>query len=65
MNAYQLVFSDDGFGKSKEIEFYAEDPSCALAMAKEIASTRSAVLWHNDKKLCTLSCWSDDFLVIR
>jgi len=49
-----LRYADDGVGVEKRVEFRANDPAAALAFAHREASRRSAELWCEDRKLCTL-----------
>lgn len=61
MNTYQLVYSDDGRGVPRKIEFDAKDAAAALSIACAEAPERSAELWHNDEKLCTIRRSDDGF----
>lgn len=55
MKTYQLVYSEDGHGEAKVVEFDASDPATALAIAYDEAPGRSAELWHADAMLCTIT----------
>ena len=50
-NAYQLKFMDSSH---TEIEFEAEDAFKALALAHDKATDRSAELWREGRKLCSI-----------
>jgi hypothetical protein len=54
MNTYQLVFSSDGQGEAKVVEFDAEDAADALIIAHSEAPGRSAELWRDDEMLCAI-----------
>lgn len=54
MNTYQLVFSADGHGEAKVIEFDAEDAAEALTIAHSESPRRSAELWREQQMLCTI-----------
>lgn len=54
MDTYQLIFSDDGRGEPRKIEFDAEDAATALSIAHKEAPDRSAELWRDAQKLCTI-----------
>lgn len=54
MPNYCLIYSDDGIGPRKLIEFSADEPSRALILAHLEASERSAELWRDGRKLCTI-----------
>lgn len=51
---YRLKFGDDGFGAAKEIEFEAHDAYKALVIAHGEAQNRTAELWRDGRKLCTI-----------
>jgi hypothetical protein len=52
---------DDGKGLPKEVEFEAQDAATALVIAHKEASDRSAELWCNGRKLCTIKRSAQDF----
>ncbi|MBO9498062.1 MAG: hypothetical protein J7496_03350 [Novosphingobium sp.] len=54
MNTYQLVFTADGRGEAKVIEFDAEDAAEALIVAHSEAPGRNAELWRDDEMLCAI-----------
>ncbi|QZH74273.1 MAG: hypothetical protein JY451_11305 [Erythrobacter sp.] len=60
LHTYRLKFSDDGLGLPKEIEFEAEDAAGALIIAHGEARNRSAELWRNGEKVCTIMRTRDD-----
>ena len=51
---YRLKFGDDGYGVAKEIEFEAYDAYKALTIAHGEAQGRTAELWRDGRKLCTI-----------
>lgn len=53
-STYRLKYADDGFGVAKEIEFDAVDSGQALHLAQQERRGRSAELWHDGLRLCTL-----------
>jgi len=53
-HTYRLKFFDDGRGVAKEVEFDAFDAAEALIIAHGEASERSAELWCDGEKLCTI-----------
>jgi len=55
MNTYQLVFSDDGLGEPRKIEFEATDPNTALSIGHRTAPERAAQLWRGHEMLCSVS----------
>lgn len=54
MNVFRLKFTDDGLGLAKEVEFTAVDPGRALTIAQYEARGRSAELWRDGARICTL-----------
>jgi len=54
LHTYRLKFFDDDKGSAKEIEFDAFDAAQALIIAHNEASDRSAELWCDSEKLCTI-----------
>jgi hypothetical protein len=54
MNTYSLRYTDDGIGRAKQVDFQAFDAATALIIAHREASDRSAELWCEDRKLCTI-----------
>jgi hypothetical protein len=54
MHIYCLKFRDDGRGFDKLIEFEAQDPSGALSVAGRENMYRSAELWQDGRRICTL-----------
>jgi hypothetical protein len=62
---YRLKFTEDGLGLPKEIEFEAHDAATALTIAHKEANDRSAELWCNGQKLCTIKRAASDFWEIR
>ena len=54
MAHYSLIIRTDGAGPDKRIEFSGEDPGRALHIAQRQASDRSAELWKDGEKLCTI-----------
>jgi hypothetical protein len=53
-DVYRLKFGDDGYGVAKEIEFEAYDAHKALVIAHGEAQGRTAELWREGRKLCTI-----------
>jgi hypothetical protein len=53
-DTYRLKFGDDGLGMAKEIEFDAHDAYMALTIAHREAQDRTAELWRDGMKLCTI-----------
>ncbi len=53
-NTYRLKYVDDGFGVAKEIEFDAANSAQALYFAQKETRGRSAELWRDGSRLCTL-----------
>jgi hypothetical protein len=51
---YRLKFFDDAHGVAKDIEFEAKDASRALIIAHREARNRSAELWCDGRKTCTI-----------
>ena len=62
---YRLRFMDDGRGVPKEVEFEAQDAATALVIAHNEASDRSAELWCDGQKLCTIRRSAKDVWEIR
>ncbi len=54
MNTYKLIYTDDGIGVAQTIEFDAGDPGSALTIADRQAPNRSAELWCEHERLCTI-----------
>lgn len=54
MQTYSLRYFDDGIGKAKRVDFAAYDAATALVIAHREASRRSAELWCENRKLCTI-----------
>ena len=54
MHTYRLKFFDDARGVAKDIEFEAYDAARALIIAHKEASNRSAELWRDGEKICTI-----------
>lgn len=54
IHTYRLKFSDDGRGVPKDVEFEAPDAAMALLIAQREASNRSAELWCDGRRLCTI-----------
>jgi hypothetical protein len=54
-HTYRLKFSEDSRGVAKDIEFEAHDAARALIIAQMEASNRSAELWCDGQKLCSIS----------
>ena len=54
MSRYELRFNRDGAHEPKTIRFDAEDASMALILAHRQAPDRSAELWRDDRKLCSI-----------
>ena len=53
-STYRLKYAEDGFGVAKEIEFEAPDSAQALYYAQRERRGRTAELWRNGARLCTL-----------
>lgn len=53
-HTYRLKYAEDGFGVAKEIEFEAGDSAQALYFAQRERRGRSAELWLDGARLCTL-----------
>ena len=54
METYRLLFSEDGIGVERKVEFEAPDAAKALIIAHEQAHNRSAELWKGRDRLCTI-----------
>lgn len=54
MSLYELRFGQDGVHGPKTIRFDADDASMALILAHRQAPDRSAELWRDDQKLCSI-----------
>ncbi|MPS67230.1 MAG: hypothetical protein E2586_01865 [Novosphingobium sp.] len=54
MKIYTLRFSEDAEGVARRIEFKAEDLTTALIIAHREAARRTAELWDEARKLCTI-----------
>lgn len=54
MARFSLIYRDDGIGPRKRIEFHGEDPGRALQFAHQEAGERSAELWKDGERLCTI-----------
>ena len=54
LHTYRLKFFEDGRGVAKEVEFDAFDAAQALIIAHKEACERSAELWCDGAKLCTI-----------
>jgi hypothetical protein len=54
-HTYRLKFQDEGERPAKDLEFEAGDAGEALIIAHSEARSRSAELWRDGKKLCTIS----------
>ena len=55
MDCYSLIYADDGIGRAKRVDFQAFDAATALIIAHREASERSAELWCESRKLCTIT----------
>lgn len=53
-HTYRLKFMDDDRGVRKDVEFEAHDAAMALMIAHDEACNRSAELWCDGAKLCTI-----------
>jgi len=53
-STFRLKYAEDGFGVAKEIEFDAPDSGQALYFAQKERRGRTAELWRNGSRLCTL-----------
>ena len=53
-HTYRLKFADAGTRGAREIEFEAEDAYQALLFAHDEANSRSAELWRDGRKLCSI-----------
>jgi hypothetical protein len=60
LHTYRLKFMDDSRGLAKDIEFEASDAAHALIIAHKEASNRSAELWRDGKKVCTIRRIGED-----
>jgi hypothetical protein len=58
---FRLRFQGEGEKPAKEIEFEANDAHEALVIAQMEARRRSAELWRDGVKLCTISHKTGDF----
>jgi hypothetical protein len=54
MNTYRLVYSDDGIGMARTIEFEANDAAAAMIIADCAISNRAVELWRERERLCTI-----------
>lgn len=54
METYRLLFSEDGIGVERRVEFEALDAAVALMIAHEQARDRTAELWKGLERLCTI-----------
>lgn len=54
MMFYELRFAQDHLGDSKKITFKASGASEAINLARQEAENRSAELWLDSHKLCTI-----------
>jgi hypothetical protein len=54
LNTYRLVYSDDGIGNARIVEFEANNPGAALIIADCTASNRLVELWCERQRLCTI-----------
>jgi hypothetical protein len=54
LNTYRLVYSDDGIGMARTIEFEANDPAAALIIADCAAANRSVEIWREREILCKI-----------
>jgi len=54
MSHYSLIFHADGTGPQKRIEFHGEDPGRALLLAHRESGERSAELWKDGERICTI-----------
>ena len=64
MQAYHLLFSDDGSGTLADIEFEAQDTSEALRIAYRQSTDRRAELWKDGHKLCGIDRASRQEMVL-
>lgn len=62
---YRITFLEDGRGSQKDVDFEAQDAATALVIAHKEASNRSAELWCDGRKLCTIKRAREDFWEIR
>lgn len=62
---YSLRFDAKGESPRHEIEFYANNAYQALVIAHREGGGRSAELWRDGKKLCTISELAGSFWEIR
>lgn len=53
-HAYRLKFHDNGADLGPEIEFEAPDAYRALVVAHDLAESRTADLWCDGTKICTI-----------
>jgi hypothetical protein len=54
MSRYELKLGRKGDQEPQKLQFEADDASMALILAHQRASDRSAELWQDGKKLCTI-----------
>jgi hypothetical protein len=54
MNVYTLRFVESDAGQPERLKFRAPDTVSTLVIAHEEASRRSAELWDEAKRLCTI-----------
>ncbi|MCB5425164.1 hypothetical protein H0274_07840 [Altererythrobacter sp. CC-YST694] len=64
MYTYRLIYSDDGIGVAQTIEFDANDPGAALNIADRHEPNRSAELWCDRERLCTIRRSENGFWAI-
>lgn len=61
VSTYRLVFLGDGSGIGNHVEFQAADAAKALIVAQHEATRRSAELWCDGRKLCTIERRGEGF----
>lgn len=54
ISVFRLKFDPEGERPAKDVEFEAEDAARALIIAHREARRRSAELWRDGKKLCSI-----------
>jgi len=54
LHTYRLKFTEDGKGVQRDVEFEAHDAAMALILAHKEAANRSAELWCDGHRVCSI-----------